>query len=396
MANSGAARPLITYVIEHYPSAVAVEQFPEMIGGAELQAERVAKLLSSDFALQVVSQRPQGVAARENVDGVTVHRVRLSTRGGKVGAAQILGALVARGLRTGRPAIVQGFQVNATTLAAAALSLLWRVPLVIKATHRYNFDRRVGRRRQLQLDFLLRTASAVVVPSRTLLGVAEASGVSAAKLHYIPNGVDAEYFLPPDAETRVRSRRQLGYADEDFVFLWIGRFDPFKGLDSLLPVWSRVRAQEPRVRLLLVGDGEDESVAQRLVSSHPETIQRLHFRRDVRSLYHCADALLLTTRGEGLSNTLLEAIACGLSAVVSAVPENLEVGDGAEFLLRYDSRGEKDLEAALLRAVEQRPERDALAAQARERAESAYSLQATAAQWGQLYGSLVSGPGSVF
>jgi glycosyltransferase involved in cell wall biosynthesis len=313
----------------------------------------------------------------------------LSPQGGRRGALQIFCALTAEGLRLGRADVVQGFHTNATTLAAAALALVWRAPLVIKATHRYNFEQSTGARKRLQLRLMAGKVATWVVPSQSLLSVARSAGIPEAKLRYIPNGVDVDFFRPPDAAARSLARSELGYGTEEFVFLWIGRLDPFKDLNALLVTWGNAIAREPRARLLLVGDGEDEAVARQLLERYPDTVQRLHFRRDVRPLYHCADSLLLTTRGEGLSNTLLEAMASGLPAVASAVPENLEVAAALDFLVPFKREREGDLTAALVTMVHSRDRWHALSAQARSRAEAEYSLRATVAKWSSLYRSLL-------
>jgi len=320
---------------------------------------------------------------------VQVYRLPLGDRGGKLGAARILATLFAYGVRAGRADVVQGFHFNATTIAAALLALLWRRGLVIKVTHRYSLEQPGGRRQAAEVQTLIRLARAIVVPSSSLEPVALRHGVPRHKLHHISNGVDTEYFSPPDASTRAAWRKELGYASDDFIFLWIGRLHPVKGLDRIVPIWDQVLSARPNARLLIVGDGSHESVAQELAARHRDSIQWLHFRKDPRPCYGAADAMLLTTHAEGLANTLLEALATGLPAVVSDAPENLEVGGGGSFLIPFGDSSEHDLATAIIEAIDSRSRWNELSAAARARAVEQYGLQATAAKWAALYRSLL-------
>lgn len=378
-------RPELLYVMAGYPPRV---------GGAELQAHRVTRLLVDRFAPHVLTGRVPGCADRECVDGVAVHRVWMSGNNGLAAALFNAASLLVSGMRNSHPAVVQGFQFNGVTLAAAVLAVQRRAPLVIKLTHRDNFERSGAARHRAQTAFILKIATAVVAPSETLLRLARSSGISSSKLHYIPNGVDTDHFHPVAPESRSHLRKAFGYSERDFVFAWVGRLDPFKQLGHVLAAWGCVQEARPEARLLVVGDGEDEGVALELERRFPDTVRWLHFQRDVRPYYQCADSLLLTTRGEGLSNTLLEATSSGLPAVVSDVPENTEVSGGEGFLTSFDPASTTDLERALVQTIDQRDSAASRAAAARERVKQVYSLDATAAKWRNLYLSLTTGDAS--
>lgn len=378
--RTGTSRPEVLYVIAGYPPRV---------GGAELQAHRVARLLREDFHMRVITGMPEGTSADECMDGVDVHRVPLGSRSGFEVAVLDALLMVGHGIRHARPRVVQGFQLNNTTLAASTLALLYRAPLVIKLTGRVNFEGLVDARHHAQVRYLTNAAAALVTPSHALLTLASGRGVPSHKLHYIPNGVDTQYFRPPDSASRVRIRNQLRFSDSDFVFLWIGRLDPAKGLDRLLSTWGQLRMVRDQARLLIVGDGEAEETAVRLVQRFPESVHRLHMQPDVRPYYRCADATLLTSPAEGLSNTLLEGLASGLPGIVSDAPENVEVGgDSPDFLEVFERGSDESLLAALIDAIDRVERRQDLAVAARKRAEEQYSLGATAAKWTQLYSTL--------
>lgn len=377
----------VLYVTFGHPTNVSAS-YRQLIGGAEIQAQRVAELLSRQFDMRMLTQRVPGGAREDVVGGVHIYHVPLNA-GGRRGAIDILWRLIVAGMRLSRPDIVQGFQLNALTLAAAWIATMRHVPYIIKITGRGNFERLIGVRGRLQLRLLKRAARVMVVPSQSCARVAMAAGVPAEKIRHIPNGVDTEDFRPPTPKEREALRAELGYGPQDYVFCWIGRLDRLKGLDCVQPAWALLREHCPEARLLVVGDGAEKAVAQDLAAAFPDSVRHLPFQEDVRPFYGCADAVLLTSRSEGLSNVLLEALASGLMAVVSSVPENTEVGAGQDFLLSFDRESPRSLAEALAAAVGMRCRQAELGRLARQHVERNYSLRGTAAKWAELYRGLL-------
>jgi glycosyltransferase involved in cell wall biosynthesis len=219
--RSGKRRPVVTYVIAGYPPR---------IGGAEIQAHRVARLLVPDFEVRVLTGQVNGYPARETIDGVQVRRIPLRDRsapgeqptdeGGLTTA--LLDALVAAGygLVGPRPSVIQGFQMNGLTFGAAALAEVRRVPLITTLTGNVVVERLTagGKLGRGKLALLGRASHAVVAVSRSVYRTAARAGIPEAKLRTVPNGVDTSYFCPPDGEARCHARAELGYEPDDFVF----------------------------------------------------------------------------------------------------------------------------------------------------------------------------------
>lgn len=145
-----------------------------------------------------------------------------------------------------------------------------------------------------------------------------------APLEHLPSGIDVELFRPdPGARAELRRRHRLGEAP---VVTCISRLVPRKGQDALIRVLSRVRAQVPGARLLLVGDGPyrdrlhrlavEHDVAEHVVFTGPVPADELPAHHAVGDVF----ALPCRTRGggldvEGLGIVLLEAAASGLPVV---------------------------------------------------------------------------------
>jgi glycosyltransferase involved in cell wall biosynthesis len=145
----------------------------------------------------------------------------------------------------------------------------------------------------------------------------------------IRNGVDLTNFRPCDARTRVDARDQLGIDRDAPLAVCLGRVTRQKGQDVLLASWPQVRSRCPAAQLCIVGDGE---ALPALRACAPPGV---HFRppvRDPRHWYAAADVIVLPSRWEGLSLTLLEALASGCSVVVADIPglaEAVTTGAGA-------------------------------------------------------------------
>jgi sugar transferase (PEP-CTERM/EpsH1 system associated) len=143
------------------------------------------------------------------------------------------------------------------------------------------------------------------------------------KLLFIPNGVDTERFQPGRNYTL---RRQWGIADGEFVIGAVGRLDPIKNHHGLLMAVQSLQASGHKVRLVIAGDGPERSKIQNLLhTSFDPAPLLLGACTDVEQLYRCFDLFVLNSFAEGMSNTLLEAMASGLPTICTAVGGNVEL-----------------------------------------------------------------------
>jgi UDP-glucose:(heptosyl)LPS alpha-1,3-glucosyltransferase len=127
------------------------------------------------------------------------------------------------------------------------------------------------------------------------------------KLHVIYNGVDLEHFHPKHRERlRGAARAEIGCSPRDMVFLFVGSGFSRKGLDAAIAAVS----QTP-FWLVVVGKDEYRAPA-------PERVRFLGGKEDVRPYYAAADGFILPSRYDPFPNTVLEALAMGLPAIVSS------------------------------------------------------------------------------
>lgn len=143
----------------------------------------------------------------------------------------------------------------------------------------------------------------------------------------IPNGIDAEEFHPPSEGERDDARRVWGIPPDAFVIGGVGRLVPQKNFNLFLEVAARVIPRHPSAFFVIAGTGlqEEELKAKAVALEIDERVRFVGHVSDRLSLYHSFDALLMTSDFEGTPMVLLEAMACDLPVVASAVDGIAEV-----------------------------------------------------------------------
>jgi glycosyltransferase involved in cell wall biosynthesis len=144
--------------------------------------------------------------------------------------------------------------------------------------------------------------------------------------------VDTARFQPATRAERLEIRARLGIEPDSPVATFVGAIIPRKGVDVLVEAWRAVQAAEPRARLLMVGPdtfGSDDRSASELVpfiDGLKRTVADAGLRVDfvgrqerVEDYLRAADVFVLPSRKEGFGNVIIEALACGLPAVVTAM-----------------------------------------------------------------------------
>jgi sugar transferase (PEP-CTERM/EpsH1 system associated) len=193
------------------------------------------------------------------------------------------------------------------------------VPIVVHSEHGRAFPER--RLRALVQRWLLTRADLIFAVSEQLkLDLSREIGVDARRIEVLENGVDLEKFHPHEHPIGT------GLADRSLLIGSVGRLAPVKNYSLLIEACARL----PRVpwwRLVLVGEGPQRHALEKLV-------RKLDLSGRVELLGHCddvpdrlrdMDVFVLPSSSEGLSNTLLEAMACRVAVLASDVGGNREI-----------------------------------------------------------------------
>lgn len=170
-----------------------------------------------------------------------------------------------------------------------------------------------------------RCAERWAVSGRAAEGLAKELNMEPDEFDVLPNGVDTTRFTP--AVDCGDVRRRLGLPLDRRIILNVGNLKPIKGHDILLEAMGRMNGGAANATLVIVGhdyrNGElQEWAAARLPHCDIRFVGR---QNDVLPWYQAADLFVLPSQGEGLSNALLEAMACGLPVIATEVGGNGDV-----------------------------------------------------------------------
>jgi len=213
----------------------------------------------------------------------------------------------------------------------------------------------------------------------------------------IHNGVDRRRFHP-DPEARVRMREELGIAEDEVCIGCVGNFFPVKGHITALEAMEAVAARCPKWRLLLIGEGPERANLESFVAGHPGWSKRVSFLGSsdrVPEFLNALDVYVLPSVAEGISNSLLEAMATGLPVIATETGGNPEVVVDGDSGLLFPVGGVGMLAEHLI-ALQSDPERRrVLAERALKRVRGEFSLDSMVKKYGQLYEGLAGNAAAV-
>ena len=212
------------------------------------------------------------------------------------------------------------------------------------------------------------------------------------RVEVLYNGIDvSKHHLSTSEEERRALRVRLGLQEGIQYIACIARFHPVKDHGTLVRAFGRVASRLERVRLLLVGTGEEEGSIRNLVreTGLSERVEFWGVRRDVGDILRACDAFSLTSVSEAASLTLLESMANGCPVAITDVGGNSEhVTHESEGLL--SPRGDdvslaKNLELILT----DRKIASDFAKRARLKVEERFQLRDALARYEELYKQLL-------
>ena len=156
---------------------------------------------------------------------------------------------------------------------------------------------------------------------------AKRTGFPARRIEVIHNGVDSRRFSP-DGAARARMRRELGVSEGEFCIGCVGNLTPVKDHMTLLRAMEGFKQSGRPWRLMFAGAGPELNKLSAFAGAHPGWESRVLFlgrSNSVPELLNAMDVYVLPSLTEGISNSLLEAMAAGLPVVATDTGGNPEV-----------------------------------------------------------------------
>jgi sugar transferase (PEP-CTERM/EpsH1 system associated) len=351
-------------------------------GGTELALRKVVVGLDSErFEHTICTVAP----VPENERHGDIRFLSLERNGKKTGS--LVGDLSRLFLRE-KPDIVHSRNWGA--IEAVVAGRLARVPRVIHSEHGRDINTMNGDpwRRRVFRRFCYGLANEVFAVSRELREhYARQLGLAPSKINVIPNGVDLSRFRA-DASTRNRMRAQFGAAEHEIVVGTVGRLDPVKDHASLLAAAEQVIAAGMPLRVVIVGDGPGKEQLQAAISKSSALRGRVTLAGESNKpeeWLNSFDVFTLPSLSEGMSNTVLEAMATELPCVVTSVGANPDLVEDDDTGYLFQPRDFRALAGRILQLASDRDLRSAFGRRARQKVQVEFSLQHMLENYSRLY-----------
>lgn len=214
----------------------------------------------------------------------------------------------------------------------------------------------------------LRTARVLIADCQAVVDAAAALGFDPARAVIFPWGIDLQRFQPQASSPL---RQQLGWQDA-FVLLHLRSWEPVYDTETALRAFLALAPSQPQLRLLLPGGGSLAPRIHQLVHASG-LAERVHMpgylaQDDLPAYYGAADMYLSASRSDGSSVSLMEALACGVPALVSDIPANREWVDPGQQGWLFPVGNAAAL-ADKIRAAMQSTDMQAIGQRARQRAQ---------------------------
>jgi len=363
-----------------------IHQFPPISGGAELQAECLAiKLTSMDYPIEVLTRLLDNVSApQELIGGVKVMRVTFPF------AYAFTGNEMVRTFRylvenRHKYDIFHAHQAWGHAAAAVLVARCFHKKSIVKVACAGDFgDIEVlknlkGGRNGLRI---LRQVDAIIAVSQEVEKELLRNGFSSQRIYHIPNGVDTDFFKRNDPFppwTKIR-------------FILVGRRHYHKGIDIALQALSLIKKQglAQRIELRLYGrDFEGYDYRKMAVElGLDEMVEFLPFSDDIYDVYQSAHVFILPSRGEGLSNSLLEAMSMELPVIATRVSGTTDVVEDEKDGLLIPPESAPALAHAMLKIIQEPEFALKIGQNARQKVLYKFSLDIVAQQYADLYQKL--------
>lgn len=367
-------------------SLMIIHQFRPVCAGTELQAERLAgRLISLGHQVKVLTQHRDGTAEHEQINNIPVHRVRFPLAYlYHNGAEQTFRYLVQH---RNEYDILHSHMAFGHAVVATVVARWLGKRSIIKiagagSTGELNVTSRFALSRSGHK--ILKQADAIVAVSKTMEEELVGWGFPSALVRRIPNGVDTNVFrrfapMPPR---------------QPVVFVVLGRRSPEKGFDVVLKAVKILR-DRGFFNFRVDHHGFDcPGLDYRQMASELSlegSVRFLPFSDAVAEKFNFAHAFILPSRNEGLSNALLEAMACELPVIATAISGTVDaVTDGQDGLLIRPDAPEELADA--MEVIIRNPERsEEIGRNARQSMLRNFAIDLTAQRYSELYQEIACG-----
>jgi glycosyltransferase involved in cell wall biosynthesis len=355
------------------------------VGGAEVLAARLARQLRDACRFVFVCLEELGTLGEE----LRSESFTVDVLGRKPGLDGRCALRLAQHLRRHRVDLIHAHQYTPFFYSLLA-RLIFDRPAVLFTEHgRHSPDYRRPKRVVANRLLLQRRDRVVGVGQAVRTALINHEGLPAQRVGVIYNGVDTAGIGNSTAD-RDAVRREIGVDPGDFVVLLVARLDYLKDHATALRTLRRAVAHQPKVRLVLAGEGPERGAIEQTVQQLDlaANVRFLGLRKDVARLLKATDMFLLTSISEGIPLTVIEAMAAGLPVLATRVGGLAELVEDGQSGFLAPPRDDATLADRLLRLAGDANLRHAFGRRGQERAQTLFTENLMHARYLELYRSM--------
>jgi len=372
------------------------QTFHPAIGGSEKQALEISKaLVGRGVKVTVLTRQPGGLPPEESIGGVIVRRLTVFGPRAVDSAVFMVKSFFWLLRHSAGYDAVHVHLASSPAVAAVLAGRLTGKKTLVKLGGGRGVDEitrsensLLGR---LKLAFFrLARPELLVMNDEVYNWLKTSKEFSGLRLRQFRNGVDTGRYTPLLYNEKINAKTALGL-DNSALFLFVGRLSPEKRLKEFLEAWAEIFSEEnpaPRIRLAIVGGGPEEAALKRAVADLglAGSVTLAGPKDDLLPYYRAADVFVLPSISEGLSNSMLEAMACGVAVMASRVGGARDaVKQGVSGCL-FDPLNRVELKTCLRGFLADRSVALKMGEQARKTAVEKYSMARVADELMGIYG----------
>jgi len=366
--------------------------FHPHIGGSERQALELSRALqSAGWRVTVLTRHTdKSLPKEELLSGIRIKRL-FAPFSGLLNAVCFMFSLFAEMLRTKDDyCAIHVHMASSPAVAAAFAGRLLKKPVFVKIAASRGFGdiatSRATLAGRLKLIVLSMLGPTLLIINKEMEEELKRSPVCILHTYRFRNGVDTAAYTQETPEGKERAKRGLSLKTGP-VFLFAGRITAQKNLPAFLRAWTEQARRSPQAQLAIVGDGDKKAELEKLAVrlNAGDSVIFAGPTDDVRPWYAAADVFVLPSLAEGLSNSMLEAMACGLPVLASGVGGAADAIKNGESGFLFAPQDTAAMTEAINRFLAEPELAAKMGAMARKEAERHYAMSDVAREIAGLY-----------
>jgi glycosyltransferase involved in cell wall biosynthesis len=368
--------------------------YPLPPGGAERQADLLSAYLTRQgINVTVITRHVSPLPRYESKDGYQIIRVPQFGPGKMKTFTFTIGAILTIISRRKSFDILHAHLVHAPAFAAVVAGKLIGKRVIVmfgsSGAGSHLGESKASIRPFVRMTILKRWADRFIVLAEAMQKELLLDGYAQDRIVPMINGVDTDQYAPPEDKGKAKSilEKQSGT-----LLVYTGRLVAVKNLPVLLHAFKKAVIQCGDLHLALVGDGEerDSLIALTRELGLQSHVTFVGLVSNVRDYLQAADIFVLPSLAEGNSNSLLEAMSCGVACISTQVGAAAEVMDNGACGVMVEVNNLDQLADSIINLVLEPAKRKRLGDLARQRVLDNYSINAVGQNYLSLYNQVVN------